>query len=321
MSDAVLQVFILSYNRREYLEKCLYSFLQQSFQQVEILVLDNKSDFDVEELVAKMHSPKIQVIVNESNIGSFGNFTKAINLASKKYIMIFHDDDCISPNLIATQIELFDKYESTGFIVTGVNLVSEFDQMTNFGESKTTTFHYYPNKGDILDVYYSGKLLGFGSIMYKTELIKNIQPEPAKYAQVIDRAYMLNLSMHSPLIVLDYPNYNALQHDQQDSFDRKWDFKYDINLMNLYYGSSDKANKKYLNWNISVSCAELFSLRRPLPSLNLTIQQIQFKSKSDLMIFLICIPYFFIRSRILYFIKRNVPFIYLFLVSLKKRLK
>ena len=322
MTEVSLQVFILSYNRPEFLKKCLQSFLAQSYQNIEIIILDNKSDFDVKELVLKFNSPKISIIVNENNIGSFRNFSKAISLASKKYVMIFHDDDCISPNLIQTQLELFNKNQSLGFIVTGVNLISDINQILTFDNlNKKIDYKYYKSKGDILDVYYSDKILGFGSIMYKTDLIKNFPPEPNKYAQVIDRAYMLNLSMVSHFIFLENPNYNALQHDQQDSFNRKWDFNYDLNLMNLYYISSKLSNKTYLNWKISKSTAELYSLRRPLPSLFSTLKKINFNTKIEVIVFLVFIPYYFIRSRFVYVIKKHAPVIYKILVRLKKIFK
>lgn len=319
MEVSNLEIFILSYNRPELLQRCLKSFKQCSnFNQLDITILDNASDFDIFSLLKYNDYDHIKIIRNEKNIGANNSFAKALSLSSKDFIMIFHDDDCISPNLINVQLEFFNKYQNIGFIVTGVNLVHKLDEMLFFKSDEVINYRYYPNIGDILEIYYSNYVLGFSSIMYKTNILKESYNDTVEFAQVGDRALMLYMSLSSPFILLNSPTYNAYQHIGQESFTRNWDYSYDIKLLNLYLHTSSVSNKKYLNKKIAKSASQLYSLRSPLPPLFKTLNKINFKTKIEIFTFLVFIPYYYTRSRFVYLIKKNSPYIYKILVKLKK---
>lgn len=319
MELANLEIFILSYNRPELLQRCLQSFSQSPvFKYLDITILDNASDFDVFSIFNNKEYENIKIIRNEKNIGANNNFAKALTLSSKEFIMIFHDDDCISPNLIKIQLDLFNKYHDIGFIITGVNLVHNADEMLFFNANEPVNFRYYPKVGDILEIYYSNFILGFSSIMYKTNILKQSYNDTVEFAQVGDRAIMLYMSLSSPFVLLNSPTYNASQHIGQESFSRNWDYSYDIKLINLYFHASSLSNKTYLNKKIAKSASQLYSLRRPLPSLISTINKTNFNTKNEVIVFLVFIPYYYIRSRFIYVIKKNIPFIYKILVRLKK---
>lgn len=322
MEFSNLEIFILSYNRLELLQRCLKSFSQCSdFKYLQITILDNASDFDIFSIFNNKEYEHIKIVRNENNIGANNNFAKALNLSSREFIMIFHDDDCISPNLIKVQLDLFNNYQDIGFIVTGVNLVHNLDEMLFFKTEVPVSFKYYPNIGDILDIYYSNYILGFSSIMYKTNILKQSYNDTVEFAQVGDRALMLYMSLSSPFVLLNSPTYNAFQHIGQESFSRNWEYSYDIKLINLYFYASSVSNKIYLNKKIAKSASQLYSLRRPIPSFFSTLKKTNFNTKIEVMVFLLFIPYYFFRSRFVYVIKKHAPVIYKMLVRLKKIFK
>jgi hypothetical protein len=322
MEFSNLEIFILSYNRPELLKRCLKSFSQSpNFKYLDITILDNASDFDVFSILNIKAYDHVKIVRNENNIGANNNFAKALNLSSREFIMVFHDDDCISPNLIKVQLDLFNKYKDIGFIVTVVNLVDNLDEMLYFKAEDPVNFKYYANIGDILDIYYSNYILGFSSIMYRTSILKQSYNDTVEFAQVGDRALMLYMSLGSPFVLLNSPSYNAYQHIGQESFSRNWEYSYDIKLINLYFHASSISNKIYLNSKIAKSASQLYSLRRPLPSLFSTLKNTNFNTKIEVLVFLLYIPYFYFRSRLIHIIKKNTPFFYKMLVRIKKNLK
>jgi hypothetical protein len=69
---------------------------------------------------------------------------------------------------------------------------------------------------------------------------------------------MLRASIHSPFIFMKNLKYNALWHSGQDSYKRDWDFKYDINVTNLYLKTCytfgyEKFEKQIINENSAAS--------------------------------------------------------------------
>jgi hypothetical protein len=310
----------MSYNRLDLLKICINSFESlYFFQDLKITILDNASDFDVFDEFGHLINSNFKILRNEYNIGSVGNFIKAVDNSSSEFIMIFHDDDCISPSLIPTQLSLFQSYLNCGFIVTGVNLVDNIDFLGDFhSKSELVDFDYYSNFGDILDLYFSKNILGFGSIMYRTDLLKGYFENFDDYGNVGDRALMLNLSMQSSFIHLKSPTYNAFQHNSQESYIRGWSFDLDIKLINLYINSSLISKKYYLFNTIYIWSSQLYSMRKPLPSLIKSVNDIQFNNFIGKIIFILFIPFYYLRSRLVNLIKLDYPNLYKFVIKIKK---
>lgn len=106
-----LDVFVLTYNRAEYLKIMLDSLCTQTATGFNIKVLNNCSTDNTIEVVKdiqKKHPERnIQIITNEKNLGNAGNFKRSQELANNEYTAIFHDDDAIHPEYIETAMEIF----------------------------------------------------------------------------------------------------------------------------------------------------------------------------------------------------------------------
>jgi hypothetical protein len=314
-----LEIFILSYNRLDLLKICVSSFLNlENSEAFSLTIIDNASEFDVHKEFSTYRDKNLNFIRNDSNLGGYGNFRKAVEISSKEFVLIFHDDDCVSPSLINTQLNLFNKNPDVGFIVTGVNLVEDINKLMSFtGNDLNIVYDYYRGFGDILDLFFSQNILGFSSIMYKTKILKSFFHYTDEYAQVGDRALMLNLSLNCPFIHLKNPTYNAYQHANQESSSRTWSFDYDLKLINLYIKAAIISNKTYLLNKIFVMASQLYAMRSPLPSFRYTISSIKFNSFFKLVIFVVFIPYFFVRSRLVSIIRIKFPLLYRLLLKLK----
>lgn len=86
-----LSIVVVSFNTREFLERCLSSIVQHTKIPYEIVVVDNhSSDGSVAHLKAKF--PDVKVIVNETNVG----FSRANNIGARsskgEYLMFLNSD-------------------------------------------------------------------------------------------------------------------------------------------------------------------------------------------------------------------------------------
>jgi glycosyltransferase involved in cell wall biosynthesis len=93
----ILELFLVTYNRRRYLQETLESILGNSspVRKLHITILDNHSDDGTSELIdsyAKKHRNVIHII-NNRNIGGNANIAKCYEMASYKYFWIICDDD------------------------------------------------------------------------------------------------------------------------------------------------------------------------------------------------------------------------------------
>ena len=101
MGNTKLTIAIPTRNRKVCLEQCLILLAPQIIDGVELVVLDNHSDYDCEALV---HSiiPSATVIRRSENIGGFQNQRAAATCGSGDYVWVLCDDDMPTSHAVRT---------------------------------------------------------------------------------------------------------------------------------------------------------------------------------------------------------------------------
>jgi glycosyltransferase involved in cell wall biosynthesis len=109
-------VIIPNYNHAKYLDKRIQSILEQTYQDFEIIYLDDASTDNSNEVFSKFaHHPQIRAIYNEKNSGSpFKQWNKGIRNSTGKYVWIAESDDYADKNFLATLVDRLDKNPSVG---------------------------------------------------------------------------------------------------------------------------------------------------------------------------------------------------------------
>jgi len=102
IKDNIIGILIPTFNRISFLEESLKSATEQSFKNIEIIVIDNGSTDRTAEFMNGISDPRVRYIVNESNIGMIGSINKGINLFSDKVVWctILGDDDLLDKDFI-----------------------------------------------------------------------------------------------------------------------------------------------------------------------------------------------------------------------------
>ena len=102
-SHPLLSVCIPTYNRAVLLNRCLESVLPQiEGKPVEVVVIDNASDDNTEDVVRKYvpGTPGLRYFRNSANLGFFGSQVKCLEYGRGKYTAILCDDDLYTPAAI-----------------------------------------------------------------------------------------------------------------------------------------------------------------------------------------------------------------------------
>ena len=98
---------VLNYNGREHLEVCLKSLENQTYNNCEIILVDNASTDDSSEFVKKKF-PNIRIIKNSRNAGTAGGFNFGARHVKSKYILFLANDIEAEPNLIEEMIKIIE---------------------------------------------------------------------------------------------------------------------------------------------------------------------------------------------------------------------
>ena len=98
------------YNGDRYLSEALESLVAQTFQDLEIIVVDNCSTDRTAEISRSFaaRDPRVRYIRNSKNIGGARNFNRAFHLSTGEYFKwMAHDDVCL-PDFIRRCVEVLD---------------------------------------------------------------------------------------------------------------------------------------------------------------------------------------------------------------------
>lgn len=126
-----LSVIIPAYNVSEYIEACLYSVIQQTYQALEIIVINDGSTDDTLEKITQVAAehPQIQVYSHE-NIGLSATRNKGVALATGEYITFVDSDDVLDARMYEKMVGSL--YEAPADIVTiGVDRLAEDQTYTS----------------------------------------------------------------------------------------------------------------------------------------------------------------------------------------------
>jgi glycosyltransferase involved in cell wall biosynthesis len=119
----MVSVLIPVYNHELFIEACVESALAQTFQDLEVIIVDNHStdrSWEICQSLATRDS-RIRVFRNDSNIGPVGNWQRCIDEACGQLGKILFSDDRIEPSFLERTVPFFDDPE-IGLVVTAANI-------------------------------------------------------------------------------------------------------------------------------------------------------------------------------------------------------
>jgi glycosyltransferase involved in cell wall biosynthesis len=98
------------YNKGKFLAETIESALDQTYEDVEILILDNCSTDNSWSVIESFEDPRLRKIRWPDNIGRAGNFNKSFELARGEFVKILDADDLLAPNCVEAQVRAFDQH-------------------------------------------------------------------------------------------------------------------------------------------------------------------------------------------------------------------
>jgi len=103
----VVSVLVPTFNRPQYLSKALASVLQQSYRNLQLIVINDGGE-DVSDIVDSFRDPRLIFINRKENRGKPYSLNEALNRAEGKYVAYLDDDDIYYPNHIETLVNALE---------------------------------------------------------------------------------------------------------------------------------------------------------------------------------------------------------------------
>lgn len=150
MKGPLVSVFIPMFNSSQYIREALDSIINQTYNNLEIIIIDDGSTDKSVEIVKSYNDSRIRLIQNECNKGIPYTRNLGLKKAKGKYMAIMDSDDISYSTRIERQVEFMEKNNE-------VDVVGSFYEIFGYKKSKTVKAKYvFPDELAIFFLFSNG---------------------------------------------------------------------------------------------------------------------------------------------------------------------
>ncbi|MER3589680.1 MAG: glycosyl transferase family 2, partial [Mastigocladus sp. ERB_26_1] len=113
-----ISICIPTFNRVKLLPFAIDSVLQQTYQDLELIICDDGSRDGTPKLISQYTDSRIRYIRHSQNIGKSNNMRSGFEAATGEYFIKFDDDDRLTPDFLGRTASILDQDPSIDFVGT-----------------------------------------------------------------------------------------------------------------------------------------------------------------------------------------------------------
>jgi len=162
MGSPLVSICIPTYECEKTIIESIKSALNQTYKNIEIIIVDNCSSDKTYDLLKTFNDPRIKLYRNNNNLGMCENWNECLKYAKGDYIQYLHGDDILFPYCIEKKVSLAIKDTSIVLVFSSTEIINS--------NNKTLMIRKYKNK----DLVQDGE-----SLVYKSLYTRNIFGEPS----------------------------------------------------------------------------------------------------------------------------------------------
>lgn len=239
----IVSVIIPVYNRVEELKRAIQSVLNQTFQDFEIIVVDDGSDENIETVCLDFRENRIRYIRNKIHTNANVARNIGTNNAKGEFIAMLDSDDEFLPNHLERRIEKIKEWNCDG-IYGSAYIKRGNDETVSIAADK-------PSFISTTDFFFN---IGFSptpSLFYKKKIIEKVQWDES-------------ISRHQDVdFKIEFAKYFNFKADQEPTIRIHWSCKpQKIYDPDIYLSCINKHRKEISNETFSQYCFGMFLLAK-----------------------------------------------------------
>lgn len=120
--------------KRTYLKECIDSVIAQTFDDFELIIVDDASPEDLESIVSLYSDDRIHYYRNKKNCGALhvvDNWNRCLKYAIGDYVICMGDDDKLMPNCLEEYDKLIKKYPDLDVYHGWTEIINEESRITS----------------------------------------------------------------------------------------------------------------------------------------------------------------------------------------------
>ncbi|MGI6168413.1 MAG: glycosyltransferase family 2 protein [Christensenellales bacterium] len=205
-----VSIVIPVYNHAVYLEKCIASALNQTYKNIEVIIVNDASTDHTADIVHSMQKKdsRIRSIQHPVNLGVTAADATGCAAARGNYIAILDADTFFYPDKIKKQVAYLNAHPKIGAVFSLCNLVDSMG--APFADKNSPYFSIFSNENRsqaewLRYFFHRGNCLCHPSMMIRKKLYQKIGGYTLGILQLSDYDLYLRLLLHAGIHILPQP--------------------------------------------------------------------------------------------------------------------
>ncbi|MFC1856762.1 glycosyltransferase [Thermodesulfobacteriota bacterium] len=214
---AEVSVILTTYNRAHYIEQAIQSIFSQTFQDYEIIVLDDGSDDGTRELLTPFMD-RIRYVWQKNSGSPIGAKNAGLQLARSTWVAYLDSDDIWEPFMLETRMKAVRKHPYIGFVYGDCYFFKD-------GEFQSRRLVPAPGRDNdhaerFCHDHFSNLLLAFDGILFRRSYLEGIGRLDQSAYPNADWDAIMRIALRWGAYYTDYPGVNVREHGSRSQADR-----------------------------------------------------------------------------------------------------
>ena len=156
-----------------FLKKCIASILAQTYKEFELVVVNDASPENLDDIINGFADSRIRYYKNEKNCGAIDvvdNWNKCLGYAKGEYLICMGDDDMLAPNALEEYVGLISRYPNVDLFHSRVKQIDENDDFIKLTDAR-------PEWESVLSMMWhrmAHRQQYIGDYLFRTETLKSV---------------------------------------------------------------------------------------------------------------------------------------------------
>lgn len=171
--EALVSIVVPVYNSQTYLERCIQSILSQTYEKIELIMIDDGSTDHSRNIIRRYEKKDKRIrYIYQNNQGVASARNRGIKFANGEYLLFVDSDDDIAPDMIAEMYKEYTTWQCDlvicGMIVRTAKHGKKRILSKNGGKICSAPY----NSKQITELYNNRLLFAIGTKLYRSDIIK-----------------------------------------------------------------------------------------------------------------------------------------------------
>lgn len=211
-------VFLLSSNRANFIGKTIDSITAQKNKNFRLIISDNSSNDEVEELVKSKYSD-LFYIRRRPRLPALDHFKTVLSEVESEYFVIFHDDDLMHEDYIHQMSEVLDQNESLAAVACNAWIIKDETLTRKIFFRQKQRENIFISNEELIAPYlkFLNRVAPFPGYMYRTEKVKGLFLDASEGGKYSDTSFLMKVAERAPVCWLKDPLMYYRFHSGNDS--------------------------------------------------------------------------------------------------------